>query len=138
MEEMIQHISREPLLKKSIILAKALADDYTSLTGSTSEAIQGGTHRKGRFGPATPGVFVRATTYKVAWYEFITRKEANSFSGLLSSSLNPKSEKLKPVTEHTRDYGILELLTLLKEKGSLLTHTGAVYKTISLGLKFGI
>ena len=101
MEEMITHISREPLLKKSIVLAKALAADYKSLTGAPSEALEGGVGRRGRFGEATPGVFVRTTTYKVAWYEFITLREANSFSGLLSNSLNAKSERLKPVQEHT-------------------------------------
>jgi hypothetical protein len=136
-KHMIREISAKSELKKSPVMARSLAKDYEILSGSEAVAQEGQMGRIGRNGKATPGQFIRAITYKVKWYEFISFEEAMSFQKMLNSSVS-KQDHSRKLTEHTRDYGILEMLDLLLEKNSELLHTKEAYRILSLGLRYNV
>jgi len=136
MKEMVDHISKEAKLKKSPLIAKALAKDFEKFTASHVIALESESKRKDP--SSTPSQFIRATCFKVSWYIFFTRKEAEEFLHLLKSTIDIDPQKNSKVVEIIRDFGVLEILKILLIKGSDFEHTKKVYDVLSKSIKFGL
>jgi hypothetical protein len=136
MDEMINHISTEVKLKKSRTVANALALDFTALTKSKAIALE--SESKRRDPSALPSQFIRTTIFKVAWYKFLSKKEAENFNKLLKSTIHNRHDRNKTVVEIIHDFGILELMKELRERGSNFENTKRVYATLSKSIKFGL
>ena len=71
------------------------------------------------------------------WETFLDKKDAEAASKLFKKALSITPRRIH-ITEEKKDFGILELLTLLHERGSDLENVKEAYKWISTSTKFGI
>ena len=137
--EMIAEIKKDPRLKKSPLLAKALADDFFTMTGSVATVHEGKVGRISRFtGKAYPGYFVKANTFKVSWLEFLSLNDAENYVKALNASITEGFGRGDTIKNTQKDYGILQLLALLHKRQSPLSQTIKVYTQISRNIKYGL
>jgi len=128
-------------LKKSLIIAKALAKDWEQLTLTTAEARQGevGNFKKRDGSYPSPSVFIKTQIYKTWGEEFISLEEAISYSNILGGSLHGiKRGATFSIKTNSREFGILEVIKILNSKKSPFENLKIAYDAEILGSKFGI
>ena len=142
---MLDHIRRVGALKKSIVIARALAKDYHEITGSHCEALESepGRRRKRDGSPSDKGVFLRTEIFKVSWYKFRSIEYAEQFRELGTQVIGHDNHKQlrQQVQVTTTDMGILETISYLEKEKSGFYHTTKAYESLAgmlTGLEYGV
>jgi hypothetical protein len=144
--EFLDTIRKEGTLKKSPIIAAGLARDYADIWGWAQAEVSTSKPKyvRNRAGEVcTPGCFIRTMGYKVSWYKFRTKEDAQAFS-LASRTLISGEDRHRlssPITTFTIDIGILEAISLLVKHDSKFTHTKEAFDSLYghiAGLKFSL
>ena len=134
MTEFLDTIRKEGTLKKSLIIATALAKDYTELV-TPAEALVSNlpnkypSRRDGQ--PNTPGCFIRTMGYKVSWYKFRSHHHAHNFV-IASQEMENKEDRhrLSSIVAIPIDIGILEAIGFLESIDSPFAHTKEAFDSL--------
>jgi len=145
--EFLDTIRGEGTLKKSLTIATGLAKDYAAIWGWAQPEVSTSKPKyiRNRAGEvSTPGCFIRTMGYKVSWYKFRTKEDAQAFSLASRNYLLSVEERHRlsgPITTFTIDIGILEAISLLAKHDSKFTHTKEAFDSLHghiAGLPYGI
>lgn len=124
MESITSQIRNESVLKKSAIIAEAIAAELTDLTGTKAEALLGSKGRKSRrTGESSPSYFIRTTVYKCAWATYLSKKEAEQVQAIASKSIDQyRDPSYSAITEKVREMGVLEVLKMVESRKTTFPH----------------
>ena len=117
--------------------AIAVAKDYQEFSGEITAAHIGNT--KAWRERKKTAYFIRTTAYAFDYYyaQFSTKKEADEYVSLMKNNVN-LHRRFPVVKKIDKDFGLIEAVHFLAERGSNLEHSKEAVKMIILNQKYGL